>query len=299
MNSIRSFIKIFAALLVLMNLVACDFINPSEETPSYIRIDTMILHSDTWHGTNSAKITDAWVYINDKSVGVYELPAEFPVLNWGECKVKIRPGIMLNGMAGTRTFYPFYQLIEKNIVLNENEAINDLLVLDVYYEDDVALPFEYQEDFESGGTIFEKQTNSDTNIFKVKDTAFAGQYVMPEFGGNYSGAIVLSDSADFCEIATLEYYALPKDYSPIFLEMNFKANHSFYVGYINTLGYKSFEFEVFPSDTWNKIYLNYTSFIGDNSYSNKFKICIRATKDTSEEDVIILLDNLKLIYFND
>ena len=65
--------RIFFVLL-LVNL-SCQIIESPEKAPSFIHIDDFIFNiSNNNQGTNSEKITDAWIYVNGNLEGVYELP---------------------------------------------------------------------------------------------------------------------------------------------------------------------------------------------------------------------------------
>ena len=103
--------------------------------PAYIKIDTIKL--DTYYpeqGSKSANITDAWVYVNDNLVGVFELPALLPVLHRGPNKLQIYPGIKLNGISSTRVPYPFYQPVvydDFNFVEDSVHEMNN--VVTTYY----------------------------------------------------------------------------------------------------------------------------------------------------------------------
>ena len=68
-------------------------------------------------------ITDAWVYLNDNLQGVYELPANFPVLAKGNQTLRVKAGIKLNGISSTRSPYPFYESFIDTIDLKLNETI--------------------------------------------------------------------------------------------------------------------------------------------------------------------------------
>jgi len=64
--------------------------------PTYLKIDSVYVN--TYYpseGSPSAKITDVWIYVDDKNMGVFELPALFPLLFEGKHKLEIRPGINL------------------------------------------------------------------------------------------------------------------------------------------------------------------------------------------------------------
>ena len=94
---------------IFLSLSSCEIYNPSEDEPSYIHIDSISLTTDyTAYGTASHKITDAWVYVDNELIGAFELPANVPVLKSGVHNINIRPGIKLNGIAATRSYYPFF-----------------------------------------------------------------------------------------------------------------------------------------------------------------------------------------------
>ena len=51
-----------------------------KKAPSFIHIDDFIFNiSNNNQGTNSEKISDAWIYVNGNLEGVYELPATIPL----------------------------------------------------------------------------------------------------------------------------------------------------------------------------------------------------------------------------
>ena len=53
------------------------------------------------HGAGTDQITDAWVYVDDQQIGVFELPCEVPVLLTGsrECIRIFGGGIRQSGLA--------------------------------------------------------------------------------------------------------------------------------------------------------------------------------------------------------
>ena len=61
-----------------------------------------------------ANITDAWVTMDGINLGVFELPAQIPILDEGEHNFRISPGIKENGMSATRMIYPFYEIHESS-----------------------------------------------------------------------------------------------------------------------------------------------------------------------------------------
>ena len=95
-QSLRLLIYILTTLLAL-NLTSCQKFEGDQTIPAYVRIDTVLFTADyVTQGSSTHKITDAWVYVDDQLIGVYELPSTFPVLASGKHKLEIRVGIKLN-----------------------------------------------------------------------------------------------------------------------------------------------------------------------------------------------------------
>ena len=76
-------------LLAAVALTSCNWINPSEETPSFIRVESIDFSTSSTQGTDSQNFVDAWIYIDGKSVGAYELPCTLPVLAEGEHTLRL------------------------------------------------------------------------------------------------------------------------------------------------------------------------------------------------------------------
>ena len=113
MNTIYKFLFSFGFFATLL-FSSCELYNPSEPIPAYIHIEKFNLTTDyATQGSNSHKITDAWVYVDDQLIGCFELPATFPVITEGTHKVKIVAGIKVNGIASNRGQYPFYNPYEQ------------------------------------------------------------------------------------------------------------------------------------------------------------------------------------------
>src|SRR5258706_10210629 len=100
--------RLFSHLLTLsfshfLLFCSCNIINPSEQIPSYLKVNSFILHTDTSQGSSSSKFTDVWVTVDGLAQGAYEMPAKFPLLFSGTHTVHFRAGIMLNGIAEMRS----------------------------------------------------------------------------------------------------------------------------------------------------------------------------------------------------
>ena len=95
MHKKRSFS--YFLILGFLSFYSCSKSDLEVDPPTYIVIEDIKLTADqATQGSDAENITDAWVFINDNLVGVYELPAKFPVVEKGSVNVKIFAGVKEN-----------------------------------------------------------------------------------------------------------------------------------------------------------------------------------------------------------
>ena len=264
-------------LLIVLVLSSCQK-EDAGGIPTYLKIDNITLNE----GNTTSNITDAWVYVNDQLQGVYELPAKFPVLEEEIQTVRIKAGIKINGIASSRTAYPFYNSYFQDITFTPNET-NTIIPI-VSYLDSIDL---FLEDFEGTGINLEISAISDTTLLNLLD------------GDNHYGAGILSDSLFIFEISTDELKDLPQAGSPVFLELDYKSNTQFLVGvYVNdpqSVIQKDLLW-INPKEEWNKIYINLTTTISEGINASSFKVFIGMKRDFELEKNELYFDNLKVVY---
>ena len=88
----RSVVFRLLPVLAYCSFSGCEIINPKEDTPSYLKINSIPLNtrksaSETY-GSNSNNIVDAWVFANGKLIGSFELPATIPILAEGNVEIR-------------------------------------------------------------------------------------------------------------------------------------------------------------------------------------------------------------------
>ena len=262
------------ALLLLISIISCKKENINN-IPSYITIESITLNENSTHN-----ITDAWVYINDQLQGVYELPAEFPVLENEVQTLRVRAGIKSNGIASSRIAYPFYSSYFEEVMFNPDSII--IITPTVSYLD--SLDF-WLEDFEIGLSLDVDSLSFSTDNFNGIDNEY--------------GKITLQDSMFLSEITTFELPPLPQAGAPVFLELDYKSNAQFLVGV-----YVNFPQDVLqkdllwinPKDDWNKIYINLTSTISEGVGAESFKVFIGMKRDFSLDKNELYFDNVKVVY---
>ncbi len=284
---------IFFGLIIFIS--SCEDFDGDQTIPAYIQVDKFILdkNPNLAEGSLSQKITDVWVYIDDELIGAFELPAKFPVLKKGKHKITLAPGIKMNGMSGTRVVYPFYKKVE---ITDSNLAEGKILHLDsttthTIYSDNAK--FSWKEDFEDGGVSIQKRNGSDTTLFA---TSLSGNV----FEGFSSGMIFLNEIQNFYEVETIDKFVLPKNGSPVFLEMNYKTNNPIRVGLLSYYSSKIVQTATVvlnPTNEWKKIYINFTPDISDSYSALDYKVFFGEYKSSTNTTATILFDNIKLVHW--
>ena len=77
-------------LLIFLSIISCE---KKDNTPSFIRVNTVNLNNNEDFGSSTENITDVWIYLEDNLQGVYEIPVEFPVLDEGVKNIRIKAGV--------------------------------------------------------------------------------------------------------------------------------------------------------------------------------------------------------------
>lgn len=290
------FIFLFGLFFSLFLLGGCRKMNSAQTTPSYIKIDSVYL--ETYYsveGTASQEITDVWVYVDDQQMGVFQLPALFPILSEGQHRLEIRPGIKLNGISSTRVPYPFYRpIVYENFNFVLDSTINLGSIKTKYYEN---TKFVWLEDFEGSSISIKESETSDTTINQTTPAdspeAFLSNY------SSYSGKIVLTQDNPMFWGYSFDVYDLPRDGTPVALELNFKTDTPMVIGVLTSLpGDFKWDDLVYlnKSSEWNKIYINIAPTASRYTNAYDFKIYFRAIIGVDDEEANIYIDNIKLLY---
>ena len=282
-------IKIYKAIpFFALLLCSCEFINPDEEIPSYIHINSIPLTTQPTEGVNTDNISDAWIYVDDQTIGCFELPATVPILGNGEHKIDIRPGIKINGISATRALYPYYKPYISTVNLTQ-DAITTVNPVTSYYDN---VNFLFIEPFSPSGIYFEKTTNSDTNIMITPSTNAINQ-------GYYAYAVVNNDKK-ILECKTSLDYQLLKQGETAFLEIDCKSNIPFTLGVFINNASQTVQHPLIvitPSSEWKKVYINLTEIAQRERTAESFKIFFGTIWEEKYgiENGEISIDNIKLI----
>jgi len=274
-------------------LTSCNKFEGEQTIPAYIQIDTVQLNTDYFsQGSSTHNITDVWVYVNDRLVGAFELPATIPVLARGKQKLEIRPGIKLNGIGGTRVPYPFYQpytLSDFNFI---EDSVVKLNPVTSYYN---TTNFAWIEDFENASISIEKTSQSDTSIYKTNPIN-SPEALLSEFS-SCSGVISLDEQKSGFKLASFNAFILPGGGNPVMLEIDYKCTERIGVGLFAEINGTIVDLPLVVinrSENWNKIYINLGPNVSAYNEASNFKIYFEG--NINEGDAKYYLDNIKLVY---
>jgi hypothetical protein len=269
---------------------SCNVINPDEQDPGFIHIPSFQFNALPGEGTSSEKITEVWVYADEKIVGVYDLPADIPVLKNGPTDLLFFGGIKNNGISTTRIRYPFYKPFARSIPFTPFSR--DTVIPEFVYFNGLDIS---EKDFESGNFLVPAGPTQGSFTVTTDNNQV--------FEGTRSGIGTLDAGESILYFKDEDNLDLTSG-NTIFLEMNYSCNNSFAVGLIASNGAntkKNLALIINPttgstgSPVWNKIYVDLGLIPLQNVNAQFFELYFEAVPDQQGKPVELYLDNLKLV----
>lgn len=279
-------------LLLLLPLVAllqpgCKTLDPDEDLPSYLTIDTVHLTIDDpfTQGTASHKITDAWVFLDGDLLGTYEIPFTIPILTGEKSTIRISGGIKMNGIAATRVIYPFLGFYDTTFQIGPMDTIT--LAPRLSYKE--GTDFIYLEDFELVNTL-QALPHSDT-VVMIEEGPEA-------FEGLKYGAIYVDNDRPYFigRTQTGSRLFFPSSSPTAFLELNYKCNIAYYIYFVAEFPGDNVEIPILrvnPNEFWNKLYVNFTPYA--TAYPGASDYFLVFTVQETGSPGYLFLDNLKIV----
>lgn len=278
-------------LVSLFLLAGCVKNNPD---PVWLKITpwTLVGNPDLVNveGELSQNFSDAWVYVNDKIIGVFELPVKIPVLESGTCNIKIYPAVRNNGISSTKKMYPFVKRYELNAELIPNSTF----IIDPVTMYDSNTQF-WIEDFEDAAVKINTDQYSADTMLVGTDPAI--------MKWNRYGISTLN-AIDSTWIAyTSEGLALPKG-QEVYLELDYYNTNSMVTGVLAIVGgvpqnniHVRLNAQKPTEVRWKKMYIDLREIVSNSAGANTFLISLQAALDEANSEGIIVLDNIKVVHF--
>lgn len=280
------------AFLVLP-LVACT---KGDRVPAYVEVGSFTLNTTTEQGAPTQKITDAWVSVNERLIGVWELPARIPVLAEGVNTISVVPAIKRNGMYDDRLRYPFFQSFQSQVQLTR-EGTTTVSPTTSYVSNAAFWTEAFEDpDFARLNTL----PTSDTTLQRFTPLSH------PELlyiDGSPCGGFRLDAGRPYFGLATDEDF--PPAVGQVFLELDYRNDVPLTVGVLYTSNnISTYDPLVIVTPTvqsggympWNKIYIDLTGFFNSTGLTDR-DIYIDARLATGQTSGSAYIDNFKLVRF--
>jgi hypothetical protein len=287
-------IRLSFFLLLLLGFTACVKNNPD---PSWLKVTEWSLQSNIDlsgdEGELSHNITEAWVLIDDKVIGVFQVPFKIPILKDGMCNIKIYPAIKKNGISATKKIYPFLEVYEVNQTLTKNQT----LTLNPVTKYKSVTQF-WIEDFEGINISLTDDPNT-----SLANCETSNENLQP-FNGNLYGKVSMN-SIDSLWVAYTEDDIFIAKGKEAYLEIDYHNTNSLTTGliYVSPSGVTNninirLNAQSPESVVWKKIYIELKELISAAPNSSSFRQSFSCYLDPGQISTEILIDNIKVVYFN-
>lgn len=260
--------------------------------PSWIEITEWTLEEniDSPHnqGVLTQDFSNAWVYVNNKLLGVFELPCKVPILVSGSAEIRIFPAILNNGISATKKIYPFVEayLLYADLVQNETLVINPV----TKYSSSTQF---WIEDFEGASPgIIEENSSQATMIFESEPN-----------NSNTYGRVFLNGSQNTWLAYTTPAIQLNTG-AEVFLEIDYYTTNNITTGLIAEKAdgsiFQQINIQINAQEegtvVWKKIYIDLAELVG-LSQGVYFSQSFQATLDVGDSEGLIYIDNIKVVHF--
>lgn len=273
-HALQIVMKYTIIIIMLFIAISCEI--PSRNTAefSFIEVQQMTLEGEM------AGFSDLWLSVDGRSQGVYELPRKIPILSENEVIATLRPGIRDNGINSFPRAYPFVIPLEIPIDLSDGET--ELLAPDFSYT--ISTKCRLDADF----SLMNPLTYDEDGVESISVALEEGR-----------GVIRLKEGEVLEAGTAIVYNELPRDGSPIYLEIEYRGNRDLDIGLIGISGpeiFKEYFVSLRSENDWKKTYVNLTDLIIASNL-NGYQVLIGVDNSEGSSDVEVFVDNIKLLHF--
>lgn len=294
--------KLLYSLPILLLFTSCVKNNPD---PAWIEIQAWTVEDnpnlgDEYQGSFH-NFSNAWVYLDNDLMGVFELPVKIPVLKEGSKEIRIYPAILNNGISATKKIYPFVEVYAATVDLVKNETV--IVNPVTRYKD--AAKF-WIEDFEDNSVQIASSTASlvDLQVIDDSDPVF-----LASVNGGRFGRISLNETNHTYSASTtanangILNMPLPKG-TDVYLEIDYHTTNALVTGVLaigdnGTTDNTNVQINAQDASTiqWKRIYIQLDEVVSLSTDANRFEISLNAILDEGETATEINIDNFKAVYF--
>ncbi len=267
---------------------SCDIINPEEEIPAFIEIESINTSAIPNSGSNRHDIKEGWVFVDNVLIGAFTVGKPFPVIDQGTVEVVVEAGIHEDGISVATKVYPYMDRYITTVELVPGEVTKINPVFE--YRDNI--DFFLIDEFENS-TFFTDDRDGDVETALDFETVGAFEGI--------SGRIVLTTENPVVNIATNQAFFLPVvSSSDTYLEINFKSEAPIAIGLVGSDGFGGLE-QLYgnglnATPDWKKIYINLQEVISNNP-ATAYQVGFGAELPIGLSEATITIDNIKLLHF--
>ena len=292
--------QIFPIFGLILLLSSCIKNNPD---PVWIKINEWTLEANPNAsdpaGELTESISDAWVYVDNEFVGVFELPCEIPVMYSGSKVIRVYPTVLDNGISATKKIYPFmdYYEVTDDMVANETITIDPV----TRYKSTVNF---WIEDFENSTVtkIEEDLASTTTNLTTV---VAAGSGIEIPLNGNGFGRVILDETSNIWVANSVSSDVLNLTVgADAYLEIDYHSTNRVTTGLLAVSPSGTLDnpnIQINPQDEaeveWKKIYINLKEIVGNSASGSYFQLSFQALLDDEDTTGEINIDNIKVVYY--
>lgn len=287
-----------ALLLLFIGFSSCSLFDKTEPTPAWIRIEKIDLvdNPSVNEGSLSNDITDAWVYIDDNIIGMFELPANIPILEEGQHQLLVGPGIKVSAISTLRDNYLFYEAYETTVNLIPGEVLT--VEPQVRYRDEgVNYLYYVVEDFEDSFIEMSAISGSDVSILRTTDPQYT-------FEGKGSGIVRISDTTSAVGFRTSENIQFSINGKAVYLEIDYYTEFDLTIGLhidngplsAQTLDYLTLKASDSGDIKWRKVYIALTSVLSRaTNFQFGYVYFVPNINEGAPKNGVVLIDNIKIM----
>ena len=273
----------------LLFLLSCSKKNPD---PTWIKINewNLISNKTNKEGELSHNFSNAYIEIDDKTIGFFELPIQLPLLETGKHTIKIFPVVLNNGISASKTIYPFCVPYKIEVELTPDKTLN-ITPQTSYYSDCTF----WIEDFEDAGIKLKSESGFE-DLFSMDNNK---KYL--KYGNNY-GKILVTKEKNIWQGKTNTNSSLPAGKN-IYLELDYLNTENLLTG-VFVSNYSGMNYN--PNVTlnaqdrtnlrWKKVYIDLRQMISYSINGSIFEQYFNVINSSTTDTNFVLLDNIKLIY---
>lgn len=283
--------------LLVLGFSSCE--KKSNQTPSFLRIDSINVNVPVSQGNNIHEISALQVYANGDFIGLFELPLNIPILKTGKIKFQFIPYVKLNG--SKNQWAPHRCFTSKDTLLELIQLKTASITPTFYFKDNVIVRFE--EDFNDGNSKMKAVIlNKGDSIFvETRSFNLNGRFESntPVFVARFND----QDTANYMDFGTFESFPnMPTDGKSVQFDFDIKSDLPVQLSIVRTVsgGISEVVPYLYINSTegkWKRFYVDLVHELSGQLGTVSIQLLFSANKPAGKlVNREICLDNLRLSY---